>query len=125
MFRTHAFFKDKSRRAWIACALILALAFHGLIPLGYMPEANNTGATHPFLAMTICGGHAQTKDHGTAKDHDVCPFSVNHVFASTPIDAAIAAPLFIFVALLLPAAFALTTARRFGNSSPRAPPLYS
>jgi hypothetical protein len=131
---------QKTRRAVLAWAVILALAARGFIPAGVMPNMERTAA-HPF-AMTICGGHGPMvmdaggilRSAGTApdkndgkklQDHEACPFSVNVVFAFNGWWAALPPPVYLFVAMLTLAAFARAQTRPFGNASPRAPPRIS
>jgi hypothetical protein len=107
--------------------VVVALAFRGLIPTGYMPDISRSGG-QPF-GITICGGtghHHQKSDDG--KQHDMpCPYSVNSVFASRGFIPAIFLPVFIYTALVVVmVAFAFAqTHRHHGNASPRAPPAFS
>jgi hypothetical protein len=120
---------------WIVVAV---LAFHGLIPLGYMPDVS-PNAEHP-MQMTICDGMdmssmdmddqsddsgalAKGKTDGKSSDHPPCPFSVDAVFTFAKIAPDLAAPIFTFIAIASFASFLLSAQRRYANASPRAPPL--
>jgi hypothetical protein len=129
---------QKASRALLGWMVIIALAFHGLIPLGYMPDISPK-AGHP-VQMTICDGMdmssvdmdedsgddnapAKNKADGKSSDHAPCPFSVNAVFSFGNLTPDIAAPIYIFIAIASFAALILTAQRRYINASPRAPPL--
>ena len=112
-------------RAWLAGLVIIALAFRGLIPVGYMPNIERP-ANAPF-GITICGGmahHSQGShdDQKLHKDHEACPFSVNAIFAYGGGDMGFAVPYVAFILLCAFSAFVLSRARRFGNVAPRGPP---
>ncbi len=128
----------KSLRAYLAWMVIAALAAHGIIPVGFMPDAARA-PTQP-LAMTICGGMgpmamgkhvahsapANKKDDSSKPRHEMpCPFSTNALFAFGNDAPVFASPVYIFIALMALALFALAQERRFGNASPRAPPQFS
>lgn len=131
---------NQKPRVYLGWLLILALAFHGLIPVGYMPDV--THAQGKSLGMTICdgmdhsmtmGSHAenkQLKPHENSNGHKSqnrfpCPFSINAVFANTAVALSSAVPVFLFLTLLLPAGFLLAERRRFGQGAARAPPQFS
>lgn len=115
-----------TRHTWPGWIVVVALAFNGLIAVGYMPNTSRS-VGQPF-GITICGGtehhHHQKSDDG--KQHGMpCPYSVNSVFASSGFTPEISPPVFIYTALVAMVAFALAQTRRYGNASPRAPPSFS
>jgi hypothetical protein len=127
----------KSSRAGLSAVVVLALALHGFIPAGYMPDAHSV---HEPFAMAVCNGMGPmdmaamqpkanpdpAKKNGDGQkfqDHAPCPFSVNAVFAFGGLAPCCAVPFAVFIVLNLLAAFVFMRTGHFGNASPRAPPL--
>ncbi len=113
----------KITRSSLTILLMAALVLRGLIPVGYMPEFS---AKVDVPSIRICGG---THNHGEDPAHNKeapCPFSVNAAFSFAGVQGPAFAALIIFYIVTLTAlALNITPLRRFGNASPRAPPLFS
>jgi len=137
MIISHIFSSQRTSRTILGWIIIAALAFHGLIPLGYMPDISS--AAKHLLHMAMCNGmdmSSMDMDEGSA-DNDApvkdrannkptnstpCPFSVNAVFAFAHAVPVFAAPTYVLIAVVSFAAFIFALQRRHINASPRAPP---
>jgi hypothetical protein len=132
--------RTSSWRSYCAWAVILALVFRGLVPLGYMPDFSKGGAG--FFPVTICSGYdratifldqdfnkADAARHGKGDSgHDdttFCPFGVSSIFAWAGVSALVWLALAFSFIVVFHADFRLGRQRFFANTSSRSPPQFS
>jgi hypothetical protein len=129
--------------AWRSCCawiVVFALAFHGLIPVGYMPDFSRQAGQ--ILPMTICSGfgpmqmdadqhhmdHARNTGHNDQQNHNKVPclFSLNSVASFDGLTIPfIVAFIFVIISLLALPNFRILAQRAYGNASSRSPPLFA
>jgi hypothetical protein len=132
--------RTSSWRRYCAWAVVWALAFRGLVPLGYMPDFSKRGSG--FFPITICSGYdretifldrnfnkADAAKHGNGHNqHDdktFCPFSVSSIFASADNAALLWLALVFAFVVVFHTDFRLSRQRFFANTSSRSPPRFS
>jgi len=126
---------SKIRDVLAAWLVVAALAAHGLIPLGYMPDFSNRAAPHAgVMPLVICSGHGPmtmrpaqkpgSKLPPKSEASSICVFSLASLFtAAAPV---FAGRLLAFAPVdITPADFLLAKDFYFGNAAPRAPPVRS
>jgi hypothetical protein len=117
-------FLIRSRRLFIAAALLVALLYQAMIPAGFMPAADGSFALQVchsgFLTQT--GSHDSDRHSGGHSHVEFCPFGA--LPGAAPISHAIAVPLSGSIAT--PSLAELTVTRPFARSErahpPRGPP---
>ena len=136
-FRQYPSFIGQGFLVWMA---LFAFVLHGLVPVGYMPDAGSN-KTSSFFNITICTGHGKAvvevdqnlkPTHGdrsknsqdsTAKNF--CPFSIGNVYSPVPPSYLLLILVSLIGLITAPIDFRLARLRDFGSVSARAPPLFS